>query len=105
MLTVLNACSIGKESVDWKSVLRGAEDVPDHFLVGSFSSTATEEPSAGTGCHSPMIDPRNGGKLLLVRSAGGRGDYEVGEGGYGLREGELLRLDCGTGRVMGIVRR
>jgi hypothetical protein len=41
----------------------------------------------------------------MVRAASGIGDYEVPEGRYGVGPGEVLRLDCSTGRVLGIVGR
>jgi hypothetical protein len=51
-----------------------------------------------------MIDPRDHTRLTLIRSAGGVGDYEAPPGRYGVQEGELLRLECATGRVIGIVK-
>jgi hypothetical protein len=51
-----------------------------------------------------MLDPADNAKVLLVRAvANRRGDYEVPAGRYGVRTGELLRLDCVTGGVIGIV--
>ena len=86
-------------------ILRQAVDVPDHFLVGSHSDTTTSVPRPGEGCRNPMMDPRDGTRLILVRSSEGLGDYEAPEGRYGVGGGELLRLDCGTGVARGIVRR
>lgn len=86
-------------------VLQEAADVPDHFLVGSHSDTTTSDPVPGEGCRNPMVDSRDGTRLILVRSAEGLGDYEVPEGRYGVGSDELLRLDCGTGTARGIVRR
>ncbi len=34
----------------------------------------------------------------------GRGDYSVPEGKYGVQKGELLRINCRTGEVLGIVK-
>jgi len=53
-----------------------------------------------------MVDPRNGDRLRLVRQPGGQqADYAVPVVGlYGVRGGELLRLNCTTGRPVGIVR-
>ena len=84
---------------------RAATDAPDRFLVGTPNGAATSEPAPDQGCRNPMVDPRDGAKVRLVRSAGTRGDYEVPAGRYGLEPGELLRLACDTGRVIGIVRR
>lgn len=60
---------------------------------------------AGAGCLNPLVDPRDGERLTLVRSWSVHGDYEVAEGRYGLGEGELLRVECNTGRVLGVARR
>ena len=84
---------------------RVASDVPDRFLVGSISGDATSEPAPGGACRSPMVDPRDGARLTMVRSSSGQGDYQVPPGRYGVAANELLRLDCGTGRPLGIVPR
>lgn len=84
---------------------RAAKNVPGHFLVGTPNGTKTTEPSPNEGCRNPMIDPRDGTKIYLVRSSEDRGDYKVPTDRYGVGEKELLRLDCGTGRVVGIVRK
>ena len=83
--------------------IQPAMDVPSHFLVDGRGGK-TEEPSPGQ-CRNPMIDPRDGTKITLERSAEGRGYYRVPNGRYGVRPGELLLVECGTGRVMGVVRR
>jgi hypothetical protein len=80
-------------------------EVPDHFLIGSTSGTEMTEPGAGEGCRSPMVDPRDGTKLKLARSYEGQGDYEVPDGKYGVGKGDLLRVECATGRAVGIVKR
>ena len=59
---------------------------------------------AGPGCVSPMVDPRDGTEVRFVFSTS-YGDYEVPAGRYGAGAGELLRLDCNSGRVIGLVRR
>ncbi|HEY3155343.1 MAG TPA: hypothetical protein VGK76_01785 [Candidatus Eisenbacteria bacterium] len=84
--------------------LHPAIDAPTHFLVRGPDGRAVE-PTPGAGCHTPMIDPRDGAPLILIRSAGGQGDYQVPVARYGVRKGELLRLDCATGNVIGIIRR
>jgi hypothetical protein len=85
-------------------VVRLASDVPAHFLVGGLDGQETFEPEPGP-CRNPMVDPRDQTRLTLVRSSTERGDYEVAAGRYGTREGELLRIDCATGRAVGVVRR
>ncbi|HSI69047.1 MAG TPA: hypothetical protein VK941_02360, partial [Gillisia sp.] len=56
-------------------------------------------------CLNPIIDPVDGTELILVQSTGeGFGDYRVQGGKYGVNKGELLRINCQTGTVVGIVR-
>ena len=58
----------------------------------------------GTACLSPILDPRDQSSLTLVRSDRGIGDYRVAEGKYGVGSQELLRVDCLTGRAIGVIR-
>lgn len=96
-------CAGTTESWDAAAILRPAEQVPDHFNPPD-TVTANPQPDA-MSCLNPMIDPRDGTKIILVRSAVGMGDYEVPTGRYGVSPSELLRLDCATGTVLGIVRK
>jgi hypothetical protein len=82
-----------------------ALDAPAQFLVGNPSGRATLEVNPGGPCRSLMVDPRDGLRLTLVRAARGRGDYDVPSGRYGVHADALLRLECGTGRVVGVVPR
>ena len=59
---------------------------------------------AGPGCLSPMLDPRDGSEVRFLFSTS-YGEYELPVGRYGARPGELLRLECNTGRVIGLVPR
>ena len=83
--------------------IQPAMDVPTHFLVSGKHGT-TEEPAPGQ-CRNPMIDPRDGTRIVLERSAEGRGYYRVPPGRYGVRPGEVLLIECETGRVIGVVKR
>ena len=83
--------------------VRAAVDVPDHFLVATPKGPA--EPTADGSCRNPLLDPRDETRLSLIRSAGGRGDYQPNPLRYGVTADELLRVDCGTGRAVGIVKR
>lgn len=56
-------------------------------------------------CQSPLIDVETGAQLILMRSANGLGDYQVQERSYGLEQGELLRIECRTRVIIGVVRR
>jgi hypothetical protein len=88
-------------------VVRAAVDVPERFLVGGWNdgSVRLEPPSNESGCRSPLVDPRDGAQLRLVRSGERQGDYEAPSRRYGLKPGKLLRVDCATGRAIGVVRR
>ena len=106
LLVALGACSAGSSTgFPADRGVRPASDLPAYFLVGRLDSPETAEPVAGEGCRSPMVDPRDETRLRLVRSAAGQGDYEVPAGRYGTSGDDLLRLDCGTGRPLGIVKR
>ena len=85
--------------------VRDAQNVPAQFLVGSPTGSSTTPPQAGDGCRNPMVDPRDGTRLTLVRSGEALGDYEVPAGQYGVGQRELLRVACDTGAPIGIVRR
>lgn len=98
LLAVAGGCASLSSSV------KPAVDAPTHFLMRAEDGRVVE-PVPGETCHNPMIDPRDGAALILVRSAGGKGDYQVPVARYGVRRGELLRLECGTGNVIGIVKR
>ncbi|HEX2167618.1 MAG TPA: hypothetical protein VHG09_10345 [Longimicrobiales bacterium] len=95
------ACAVSSTFPTNPPILRPADDPPAQFL--------TAEGAAGVenACRNPLIDPRDQTRLRLVRSGsvGGshHGDYDVPDGRYGTGPNELLRIDCGTGRAVGIV--
>ena len=94
-----SACAIGGGTTDLSGpVDRTAVDTPVAFTFPNGSGI----PST---CTSPATDPRTRAEYRFVRAARGIADYEVPEGRYGVRAGELLRIDCATGRALGIVRR
>lgn len=86
------------------TTIRAASETPDRFLVGEIDGPGTSDPTPGTGCRNPMVDPRDGTRLTLDRSSEGQGDYIVDIGRYGARPGDLLRIDCATGQPIGLVR-
>jgi hypothetical protein len=97
-------CFIGMPSSG--VVLREAEDVPSHFEPKDPEARMMPADTiAGSGCLSPMVDPRDGTEVGFLRSREGYADYAVPGRLYGVRAGELLRLECNTGKVLGIVRR
>lgn len=104
-LVVIVGCAATRLSGPSDRSLRAPSDLPDHFLVGEHDGGATSEPTPAMGCRNPMVDPRDGTRIKLVRSSSGHGDYEVSPGKYGVGENEILRIDCGTGRSIGIFRR
>ncbi|MFL5381321.1 MAG: hypothetical protein ACJ8GN_02220 [Longimicrobiaceae bacterium] len=84
------------------AVLRPAEGTPERF-VREDSSAITGTPGSAP-CTSPILDPRNGTRLMMERAYQGNGDYSVPAGSYGVHTGELLRVDCATGAPVGVVR-
>jgi hypothetical protein len=83
------------------ALFRPGVDLPTRFVT-------TDGMAAEDGCRTTMLDPRDQTRLQLARSwlegSTWRGDYEVPVGRYGVRDGELLRLDCASGEPFGIVR-
>jgi hypothetical protein len=104
----LVACASGRGSMAG-GIVAEAKDLPDHFMVSVSGLAQSEEPKAGEGCRNPMVDPRNGTELNLMRSKDGIGDYQVlGEqysagSRYGVDSRHYLRVDCATGKALGIV--
>jgi hypothetical protein len=90
---------------DGTAPLRAPTGVPGHFRVGEVSGFGTSEPEPGMGCRNPLVDPLSGVRITLVRSSGGYGDYEVPDGKYDVGKGEVLRVECATGKAIGIYKR
>ncbi|MGE5715851.1 MAG: hypothetical protein ACM369_04305 [Acidobacteriota bacterium] len=107
-LAALQGCASSRGSME-SPVVAQARNLPDHFMVTASGLAQKEEPRGGEGCRNPMVDPRNGTMLNLVRSKSGVGDYQVlGEqyelnSAYGVDPRHLLRIDCATGKALGIV--
>lgn len=103
-LVALGGCATGGQTV--RTVRPDAlRDVPPAFLVGTPDGGPLTAPTPDPACRNPMVDPRDGTRLVLDRSADGQGDYRVPEGRYGVPAGGWLRLDCTTGRPLGVVGR
>jgi len=99
------------------SLPQSARFMPDAAFHGSGTPLSTDR------CLTHLIDPTNNVRLTLVRSVGGDAKAAAAEAGvstnrnpegdfslepqfqYGLRAGELLRVDCATGRALGAVTR
>ncbi|GAB2769416.1 hypothetical protein [Salinimicrobium soli] len=96
---LLLACGSSHTSFKESDVLRQAQDVPTQFEAPTGMSFNDDS------CLSPLMDPRTGNKISIVRSTKSLGDYEVPQGLYGVNRGELLRVNCSTGEVVGIVKK
>ncbi len=99
---LLLGCASSHHIWSGNTAIQPAIDVPTHFLVPG-PGGKMDEPAPGQ-CRNPMIDPRDGTRIVLQQSAEGRGFYRVPTGRYGVRPGELLVIECGTGRVIGVVK-
>ena len=104
----LVACASARDSMAG-GIVAEAKDLPDHFMVSVSGLAQAEEPKAGEGCRNPLIDPRNSTVLNLMRSKDGIGDYQVLDAEYallpryGVDSRHYLRVDCATGKALGIV--
>lgn len=89
-------------SVGWPPLADASaiSDTPDHFLVLDGTTGASSGPS-GPACRNPLVDPRDGTKLTLVRSNSGFGDYQPDGVRYGLASDQLLRINCSNGQPVG----
>lgn len=91
--TVQNTLKTTPSTID-----RPASDIPGQFTLqsGALNSNAV--------CQGPLVDPRDKTLLQLVHADRGEGNYQVPDGKYGVGPGELLRVDCTTGRALGILK-
>ena len=95
----LTACASGTAQM-----VRGpASDTPAAFLVLDTATGESRPVDPNLTCESPLVDPRSGRKLMMVRSENGLGDYRPDEPSYGLTGTELLRVNCSTGVTLGRV--
>jgi hypothetical protein len=102
ILLLVTGCGTSR-SIPPDTVARPPSGLPDHFV---FDAAGLERDSiAGMKCYSPLMDLRDRTHLVLVRSAKGRGDYAVPDGHYGVGPNDLLRVDCRSMGVIGIVPR
>lgn len=90
--------SCGTSRLAGDEIVRAATDVPDLFDTPAGMNWGDNK------CMNPIIDPMDGSELILVQSRDGIGDYRVLGQKYGINKGELLRINCSTGAVLGIVR-
>ncbi len=102
---LLGACALGGGSMYPESApARTARDVPDRFVTADMPAGATASDTLpGSGCRNPLVDPRDGTRLTLMASTARVGDYDVPVGRYGVGARERLRVECNTGRIVGVV--
>ncbi len=106
----LSACSVGARNSDWSLTGRAPREAPQRFQrdTAAASTPRGTDPAAlpAQGCWVRLVDPRDGTRLTLVQSSAALGDYTVEPAGrYGVGPDERLRVDCTTGRAVGIVPR
>ena len=108
----VSACASSAKNDMTGPVIGVPLNMPDHFLIAGSGIGKAVEPKPGEGCRNPMIDPRDKMLLELRRSANGIGDYRVMAGQdagiasgskYGMSSRDLLRIDCATGKAIGLV--
>jgi hypothetical protein len=100
------ACSTGGSGGMATTPTAAPLNVPARFVPQDAAKlVAPADTLAGDGCLSPLKDPAKGTQLILIRSESGIGDYLAPSGSYGIPDGRLLRIDCNTGTVLGLVRR
>tara|TARA_R110002167_G_scaffold29972_2_gene99457 strand:- start:389 stop:736 length:348 start_codon:yes stop_codon:yes gene_type:complete len=90
------ANTLGKKNY---GVVRQAENAPEMFKAPIGVSLDK------SSCKNPMVDPLDGTHIIMVSAKNSKGTYRVPSNKYGLAKGEFLRLDCQTGKVLGIVKR
>lgn len=99
-LVVAGGCSTVQNSLKTmpNKVDRPASDIPGQFTLqnGTVNSNAV--------CQSPLVDPRDKTVIQLTHADRGEGNYSVPPGKYGVGADEFLRVDCTTGRALGIVK-
>jgi hypothetical protein len=85
-------------------VARPASGLPSRFVYDASNYNPDSLPMGD--CRTPMTDPSDHTVLVMVRIVKDkRADYQVPEGHYGVKAGELLRINCRTSAAIGIVPR
>jgi hypothetical protein len=109
LVTLLGAagCHWISQPQNGSTIRRPARGTPSRFVnIGPWTGDEPRDTMPGSGCLGRMYDFSNGTQLTLISSPDGRvGDYSVPDGRYGVGPGEAMRLNCNTGRVIGVVPR
>ena len=105
-LALVSGCAGSGPKWNASDIVRPSTDAPDRFAAGLTPGGSSIFPEPDDPCRNPLVDPRDGTPITLFRSVPGSGDYRVPAGRYGIADPtrELLRIDCGTGKPVGIVR-
>ena len=105
MAGALTACA-STSTFSPATPMRPGQDFPARFdPPAGFERILPADTISGSTCLNGLRDPRDGATLRMLRSSGRQADYEVPAGRYGVSESEVIRLDCNTGRPLGIVAR
>jgi hypothetical protein len=105
-MILLAACQRASDTFSTATPMRTGENLPEQFEPpASHSRIGPTDTIPGASCVSPLRDPRDGTEVRMVRSSRSLADYAVPQGHYGVTDSELLRLDCNTGKPLGIVQR
>jgi len=106
LATILAACSVGGSGSMASTPTPAPVATPSRFVpLDPAKLVAAADTVAGDGCVSPMVDRARGIQIILVRSDNGIGDYLAPSGSYCIPDGRVLRIECNTGHVLGLVRR
>lgn len=105
LLVTSSACAaLSGSTYPESSPARAAQDTPERFVSEDLPpGAAATDTLPMSGCRNPLLDPRDGTRLHMLNAQTRVGDYEVPAGRYGVGRGEALRIECNTGRVLGIV--
>ena len=86
--------------------MRAGRDLPARFdPPPGFERVQPADTLAGSACLNGLRNPDDGTTLRMVRSSDTLADYEVPAERYGVEATELLRVECNSGRPVGIVKR
>lgn len=101
LTTSAAACSTGTGGTSLSTVPQPLPPgTPTRFVPADSTKALPAE-----GCLSPLKDPQSGTTIILVRSENGIGDYLAPSGAFHIPDGKVLRLECSSGEVLGLVRR
>ena len=104
LVLLLGGCGQNNSGFPTATPLQPGKGLPAQFEPPpGFGRLSLTDTIPGNACLSPMHDPRTNTEITMARAANGQADYKVPDGRYGVGSGQLLRLDCSTGRPLGIV--